>query len=136
MYAASRINVLFIWARKSFSKEHVLSNSAAVLPGHSSASTAKELGTTYPRGLRCLYSTVQRTGLKKTIKLPEMRVWATFPFKITVFLQDYCCNTSVSLDNNNLKLEPATQLDKDFSPCSSVSCSRDNFLEPSCSFRS
>lgn len=123
MYAAGRINVLFIWAIKFFSKEHVLSNSAAILPGHSSDSTAKGLCTTCPRGLHGFYSTVQRTGLKKTRKVPEMGVWATSPFNTTAFLQSgiwkvwncQCCNTSVSLENYNLKLEPATQLKRIFS---------------------
>lgn len=146
MYAAGRITVLFIWAIKYFSKEHVLSNSTAFLPGHSSGSTAKELCTTCPRALHCLYSTVQRIGLKKTRKLPEMGVWATFtsPFKTTVLmqlglLQDYCCNTSVSLNNYTFKLEPATPADKDFLPVvQTVSCSRENSasLELSCSFGS
>lgn len=135
-----------IWEIKSFSEEHVLSNSTAVLPGHYSDSTARELCTTCSRGLHCLYSTVQRTGLKKTRKLPEMGVWAIFiPSVKTIallqlgLLQDHCCNTSISLNNYNFKLEAATPADKDFLPVvQTVSCSTDNSvsLELSCSFRS
>lgn len=113
---------------------------SAILPGHSSDSAAKALCTTCPRGLHCLYSTVQRTGSKKTrnggmgnLSIQDRCFSAAWVTK-GLLLQHFSL-----IGQLQLQTRTSYPANKDFLPVvQTLFCSRDSSVsvELSCSFRS